>query len=92
MPSVFLDRVHVHDVRVDQPGDGLRLPLETLQAGGVVGELGGEDLQGDIAIQLGVPGAVDLAHAAPAEEADDLVVAEGFADQVPPPGKRIGIL
>ena len=40
---------------------------------------GGQDLDGDVAIQLGVARAVDLAHAARAQGSDDFVWAEFIA-------------
>ena len=84
---VFLDRVHVDDVRVAEAGDGLRLALESFEAARIGGEIGGEDLQGDVAVQLRVAGAVDLTHPALADEGGDLVVGEGLADQFWAPGE-----
>ena len=52
------------DVRVTQAGDGLRLALEARAAVRVGAELGREDLDGDGAVEAGVAGLVDLAHAA----------------------------
>ena len=57
-----------------QLGEHLGLAPETRQAFGVGGELGGQDLQGDVAAQLGVLGAEDLAHAAGADLFDDFVM------------------
>ena len=59
-----------------QRRDGLRLALEPRERRRILGKALGQDLDGDIAIQLGVAGAVDLAHAAGAELADDFVGAE----------------
>ena len=42
----------------------------------VLGEGRGQDLDGDVAIELGVGGAIDRAHAALAERRDDFVGAE----------------
>ncbi len=59
-----------------QGGDGLRFAFEPCQGARIVRQRLGQDLDGDIAIQLGVAGAVDLAHATFAELADDFVGAE----------------
>ncbi len=67
------------DVRVVQLGQQLRLALEAGEALLVLGEGGGEDLDGDLALQLRVGGAKDLAHAALAELAGNLVGAEASA-------------
>ncbi len=43
---------------------------------GVGGEVRVEDFQGDLALQTGIAGAIDFAHAAGAEERSDFVGAE----------------
>ena len=43
---------------------------------GIVGEGPGENFDGGVAVELGVAGAVDFAHAARAQGREDLVVAE----------------
>jgi hypothetical protein len=53
-----------------------RLLLETRAAFGIAGNLGGEDLERDLAPELGVAGTVHLAHATFAEESRDVVVGE----------------
>ena len=47
----------------------LRLPLESREAIGIVGERLGQDLDRDVALQLRIARAIDLAHAARAERA-----------------------
>ena len=65
---------------VGEAGEGVGLLAEA-GAGGLVGEGAlGEDLQGDVAVELVVMGAVDLAHAPGAEALDDAVVGERAAD------------
>ena len=66
----------MRDVRVIQRGEHLRLALEAREAIGVGGERVGEDLQRDVATELRVARAIDLAHAAGADRGDDLVGAE----------------
>ena len=44
------------------------------EAFGIAGHVGRKDFEGDVASEFGVGGAVDLAHAASAEGADDAVV------------------
>ena len=57
----------------------LRLPLEPGEAIRIVREGVGQDLQGDLAVELGVGGLPDLAHAPLAEEGRDVVVPEAGA-------------
>ena len=47
---------------------------------GVRGQFGCEDLQRDLAVQLGVTGEEDLTHAASADLGQDLVVIQGFSN------------
>ena len=67
------DVVERADVGVVEGGDALRLALEARLELGVGGEVRGEELQGHVAIEAGVPGLVDLAHAAGPELRRDLV-------------------
>ena len=64
------------DVGVVERGDGAGLALEAAAVIGAGGACPREDLDGDVAIEPGVAGAVDLAHAADPESGLDLVVAE----------------
>ena len=69
MPAEVVDR---HDRRVVHLRDELRLALEALL--GFVAQLGRRnELDGDVAIQPWVTGAIDDAHAAASELRDDLV-------------------
>ena len=54
-------------------GEQLRFALEPRQAVGIESEQLGQDLQGDVAIQLRVAGAVHLAHRARTKRRDDFV-------------------
>ena len=51
------------DVGMAQAGDGPRLALEALEPARRLGRGGGQDLEGDGAVEPRVPGAVGLAHA-----------------------------
>ena len=83
----FLDAVDLRDVRMVEGGEDLGLALEAGQAvaaarlgcAGVSRQMRRQDLDGDVAIQLGVAGAIDLAHRAGAEGADDFVDAKARA-------------
>ena len=69
-------RSHVvdgQDVRVVEGGHGPRLALEPCEPFGVGGQLRGQHLDRDLASQPRVAGAVDLAHPAGPDEAEDLV-------------------
>ncbi len=59
-----------------QGGQDVRLSLETRQTSLVADEVLGQDLDRDIAFQLGVRRAVDLTHASRTERRGDLVRAE----------------
>ncbi len=67
------------DVGMVEGGRGPGLLLESAQAVDVVGYLGRQHLDRDLAIEALVVGAVDLAHAAGPEWRDDLVRAEARA-------------
>jgi hypothetical protein len=70
---VGADVVEVADVRMIEGGD------EAGFAGGAFGELGGANFNGDVAMEAGIVGAPDFAHAARAERGEDLVGAEAVA-------------
>ena len=67
------DVVDRDDVRVVQRPGRLRLLLEAPQAVRVLRVRGGQDLDRDVALQPRVAGAIDLAHPARADRAEDLV-------------------
>ena len=76
------DVEHDDDVRVRQPGDRLRLaqrPLPSLVARDPGAGLDPQQLDRDLAIQLGVVGRVDLAHPAATDEAEHDVAPDGRA-------------
>src|SRR5471030_859228 len=62
-----------------EPGDRFRFALETLAPFRLFRGVGWQHLDGDDAPHPGIKGAVDLAHASPAQEADDLVRAQSSA-------------
>src|SRR5207249_4769498 len=74
-PALF-EPVDRGDMGMIQRGERLRLPLEARDALGVAGERFGQDLDRDVAIQLVIAGAIDLAHAARAKRRDDLIRSE----------------
>ena len=63
----LLEPVDSRDVRVVQRGQGLGFALEPREAIRVGGERHGENLDRNVAPQLGIARAIDLAHAAGAE-------------------------
>ena len=63
------DVVDLADVGMVERGDGFGFALEAF------GELGGGDFDGDVAVEAGVVGAVDFAHAAGADGGLDFVEA-----------------
>ena len=68
-----LKTVEVRDVRMVQRGEDLRFAAEAHEPIGIRREGVGQNLQRDDAIELGVAGAVDLAHPARANGGDDFV-------------------
>ena len=58
----LLDRVDGDDVGVIERGERLRLALEAREALRVARHVGGQDLEGDVASELRVGRAIDLAH------------------------------
>jgi hypothetical protein len=56
-----------HDARVSERRRGARLAVEALAESPVSGELGNQHLEGDVAPEPPVAGAVDLSHPALAE-------------------------
>ena len=60
----FLEPVDRRDRRMTERGQDLRLPLKSGHAVVVIREGVGQDLDGDVAIEARVRGAVDLAHPA----------------------------
>ena len=77
---VVFNAVDGGDVRVVEAGEDVRFPLEPGEPIGVRCEGVGEDLQGDIAAQLRIGGAIDLSHAPLADKGGDVVVPETGAD------------
>ena len=68
-----LEAVDLRDVRMIERREDLRFALEAGETIGIVGEDVRKDLDRDVALQLRVARAIDLAHAARAERSDDLV-------------------
>ena len=71
MPSGILEPVNRTDVRMIQRREHLRFALEPRQAIRIAGKCRRQDLDRDVAIQLRIARAVDLAHPADAEQAVD---------------------
>ncbi len=79
-PSLLVNFVDRADVGMVQRGSGLRFALEAGEGLRVFGNVVGQELQGDEAVQLHVLSLVDHTHAAAAELLDDAVVRDGLAD------------
>jgi len=78
----FLDREDSDDVRVIEGGDGASFTLEARQALGIVRHLGGQHFECHVATELGVSGAVYLAHAAGVDCGGNPIVGERAAEQM----------
>jgi hypothetical protein len=71
--STFLEAVDVRDVRVVERREDLRFSLEAGEPIGIGGEGVWQDFQRDIAIQLRIARAIDLAHAPRTESGENFV-------------------
>ena len=76
----LLDAVDGGDARMVEAGEDLRFPLEPGEAVRVSRKGVGQDLQRDIAMELGVGGLIDLSDAPLADEGGDVVVPEAVTD------------
>ena len=75
----LLEPVDRADPRMVERGEDLRLAAEPGQALRLIGDLGREDLEGDVAPELEVAGAEHLSHPARADRVEDLVVPDSIA-------------
>ncbi len=72
--------MHDGDVGMVQLGEGQSFLAEAL-AGGFVGEgIGRQDLQGDIPVQMLIPGAVHFAHPAATQLLDNAIPGDCLAN------------
>ena len=69
----LLDAVYASDVGVVEAGQHLRFPLEPRKSIRIIGEGVRQNLQGDLAVELGVGGLPDLPHPAFANEGGHVV-------------------
>ena len=83
--ALFMELVHPADVLVGDPAGELDLVPEALDRPLVPGDLGVEELEGDLLADLLVEGAVDDAHPAGAELLDQL---EPSGEELAPPQVR----
>ena len=72
----IFDAMNGGDVRMIEGGQHFRFALEPCKSLGISGERVRQDLQRNVALQPGVARAIDLAHAAGADGADDFVGTE----------------
>ena len=73
---VLADVVNAENIGMAECGDGTGFLLETPEAVGIGGEGGGQNLDGDIASQALIAGAVNLAHSASTDECNEFVGSE----------------
>ena len=84
----FTDVVDAADIRMADPQRHPHLVQEAGKTMRVLLDALRQELQCHGLAELEIVGAVDLAHAALAEQGSDFVVTEGLSDQVQPPGKN----
>src|SRR5579864_2955418 len=77
---LLVDLVNGADVGMVEGGGGLGFTAEAAQNLRVFRDLVRQELQGDEAVELGVDGFVDDAHASAAQSFDDAIVRDGLAD------------
>ena len=70
---MLADVVDAEDIGMIERGDGAGFLLETPQAVGIGGEGGGQNLDGDVASQALIAGAVNFAHSASSDERNEFV-------------------
>jgi hypothetical protein len=75
-PPLLFDAVDRDDSRVMERSDGPRLAAEPLEAIRLAGELGREDLHGDLPSELHVEGPEHDSHSAPADLLEEAIVGE----------------
>jgi hypothetical protein len=76
---LLLEAVNLGDMRMVERGERFRFALEPHQPIGVAGNRFGKDLESDFAIEDRIADAIHLAHAAGANQRDDLVDANAGA-------------
>ena len=74
--------IHGDDVRVIQPGKGLCLALESFCKGRVLLQFGVQNLEGDVAVEMALPGSEDESHPALADQFADLQLGKLFCQVV----------
>ena len=77
---VLSDVVNGADVGMIERGGGLGFALKTGEPLGIAGDIFGQEFQGDKAMEAGVFGFVNHAHASAAEFLEDAVVRDGLVD------------
>ena len=80
LPLVFIDVVNCADVGMVECGSGLRFTLESFQGLSVFRKSFRQEFQGDSALELGVLGPVDDAHAAATQLLQDAIVRNGLTN------------
>jgi len=76
-----LATVDIGNIGVIELGKKLGFPFKTSQPLRILGELLRQHLDGHFTAQVGVLGTINLSHTALADLLDDLVMADGGADQ-----------
>ncbi len=74
-----LETVDAGDIRVLQLREGAGFAFEPRESFRILGERGGQDFHGHVPAQLGVVGAVNLAHPSGADAIDDGIVGDAAA-------------
>jgi hypothetical protein len=77
----LFDSVDLSDVGVIQRRQNFRFALESCHALGVAGKRFGQDLESDVALQLGVACAVNLAHSARTDGRENLIQTDSSPDR-----------
>jgi hypothetical protein len=89
-PVGFVDLIDYGNIGMLESGRRLGLLNEPALPLRVGNQLGRQDLEGDLAVQIDVEGTVDDPHAATADLIEDLVMGEGLADHPGTPLRGLG--
>ena len=77
---ILFHRIDGHDVGMLEGSHRHGLADETLPVIGIGGGVRGENLDRHVSVELGIPGAVDLAHTPGAQRGQNFVMGNGFTD------------
>ena len=79
--AALFQPVEMRDVGVVERGEDFSFALKASEPIGIAGEMLRQNLQGNVALQPGVAGAIHLAHATDAQSSEDFIRPQMFTGQ-----------